>query len=165
DRLPPEIGVGLLRAEEAAIHAARLEAGDARGVVERAGLGPPVELQAIGRDAVRAGDEEDVPGGAHAIGVGEQLPLVCEQLDVVAVDADLPDQLGVMRFFAADGLLAVHRPLEAAAVGSLRARWKSPGQEREQDEKAFTKHALERSLAAGGISEEYHGRGARGPGR
>ena len=94
---------------------------------EGAGLGPGVELHALGGDAAGARHEHHVAGRAHAIGVAEDLDLVGKQLDVVAVDLDVLAPAGnglplTGRTYRCDVPLRLHPPGSARACARARQR-------------------------------------------
>src|SRR5262249_13526045 len=153
DRLAPEVGLGLLPAEQAALDAAVLEVRDPRRGEERAGLRPRVERHPLGRDPARARHEHDVARRDHAIDVAEELDLIGEELDVVAVNVNVLVEERV-RLVDVVERVALHFPLRAAAHlrRALRARRQHGRAEDGQDEKGRPQHDSAR------ISEEYHGR-------
>ena len=101
-RFSPEVGVGLLAAEHAAVGALALVTEDRRAprVVERAGARPGVELHAIGGDPIAARYVDDVALRGDHVLLLESLGEVREKLHVVADDAGR----------------ILHRPVEAGVV-------------------------------------------------
>ena len=101
-------------------------------VVEGAGLRLRVVLEAIGRDPVLAGCEDDVAGGDEAVGLFEQLDFVGRKRLVAAVNLDLAFQTDVAFGHLLGGPAAIAAAI-AEALRKTRRRQHAQRDQRQRD--------------------------------